>query len=150
MEPLPGSQDQHQWKKDMDAAFSSGTVGDASAVDLQRWSAMLSSTHKDINLNFGDDAAKIIRSLAIGHVQSARAIKDLEETIERLNGTSDKTQRKITILTVIAVFLAFIQAVAAFMTIRDSMSKEFKIHQDTVKNNVDADDKKQQPLQPRE
>jgi len=43
-----------------------------------------------------------------------------------------------------------IQAVAAFVAIRDSMSKEFQIHPDAVKNNVDTNDKKQQPLQPRE
>jgi len=134
----------------MDDAFEHGTAGDASAEDLQRWSAMLSSPHKDINLNLGDDASKIIRSLAISHVQSARAIKDLEVTIERLNSASDKTQRKITFLTVIAVFLAFIQAVAAFMTIRDSFTKESQIHPDPVQNKVDTNDNNRQPLQPRE
>ena len=134
----------------MDAAFFNGTVGDASAEDLQRWSVILSSPDKDINMNLGDDASRIIRGLAISHVQSAKVIKDLEVTIERLNTASDKTQRRITLLTVLAVILAFIQAVAAFMTIRDSMTKEFQIHQDPVKNDVDADDNNQQPLQPRE
>ena len=104
----------------MDAAFSSGTIGSASAVDLQRWSAMLSSTHKNINRNFGDDASRIIRSLAISHVQMANVIRRIDESNRSL-------QRWVIALAIGALLAAGVQAgvALAFYFGHPSVSKSY-------------------------
>ena len=125
----------------MNSAFELGTIENATPEDLQKWSAYLASSNVH-NHPSGSESIRIIRSLAINHVQSSRVTKELEKTIERLNLASDKTQKKITILTIIAVFLAFIQAIAAFITIRDYLTKDPQAPRNHIKEEINSDHNK--------
>ena len=58
---------------------------------------------------------EIVRGITINHIQMARTIRHLEETIERLDADNRRTQRLVIILAVVAVVVGIIQAVAAII-----------------------------------
>jgi hypothetical protein len=57
--------------------------------------------------------SEITRGITINHIQSARVIRKLEETIKRLDDQNARTQRLVIILTYVAVGVGILQLVAA-------------------------------------
>lgn len=99
---------------DLNRAFDSGTIFSASPQDMERFLCALGT------LNIQNDPVRtkaVVRALTINHVQMARTIKELEDTMHRLNAANEKIQSKITILTIVAVIVGVVQAIASVMAI---------------------------------
>lgn len=96
--------------EELNAAFERGCVLDASEQQLREWLQILCTgcvpnekiRHRDIT-----------RGLTINHIQMARTIRGLEETMRQLNLANARTQQRISLLTVVAVLVGTVQAIAA-------------------------------------
>jgi truncated hemoglobin YjbI len=60
---------------------------------------------------------ELLRGMTINHIQMSRVIKDLKDTMQKLNTANERTQRFLLVLTVVAVIVGSIQAFAAVMSI---------------------------------
>ena len=98
----------------LDQAIESGSIVDASPEQLQRWLISLTTGHIP---NQMVHPREIIRGITINHIQMARTIRQLEETIERLDADNRRTQRLVITLTYVAVSVGVIQTVAAILAL---------------------------------
>lgn len=99
---------------EMDLAFRNGKVSSADEEQLQKRLQNLCTGNVP---NGTVRHREIIRGLTINHIQMARTIRALEDTMQRLNSANDKTQSLITKLTWVAVVVGGIQAVAAVISL---------------------------------
>jgi hypothetical protein len=108
------SNDPIKIQSEMNFAFMDGKVANATEEDLQRWLQALCTWNVP---NEGVRHREIIRALTINHIQMARTIRSLEETMRRLNAANVRTQRLLVRLTWMAVLVAVIQAAAAVISL---------------------------------
>ncbi len=99
---------------EMDLAFQRGEVLDASEEQLQRWLQNLCTGPVD---NEKVRHREIIRALTINHVQMARTIRQLDETMRRLNAANERTQKLLVRLTWVAVVVGIISAIATVIAL---------------------------------
>jgi hypothetical protein len=99
---------------EIDKAFESGSIQNATEEQLQRWLQNLSTGNVP---NESIRHRETIRGITINHIQMARTIQQLETTIRRLNTSNDKTQRLIIRLTWVAVIVGVFQAIAAAISL---------------------------------
>jgi hypothetical protein len=59
----------------------------------------------------------LLRGITINHIQMFRTIDDLKATMQALNNANVRTQRLITRLTIVAVIVGAVQALAAVVSI---------------------------------
>lgn len=95
---------------EIDQAFESGTVGDATLEQLGRWVAYMGT---GLIPNDRLYPREIVRGVTLNNILMTRTIRHLEETIERLDARNSHTQRLVVILTIVAVVVAIIQVVVA-------------------------------------
>jgi len=101
------------WTKvhcELDTAFDRNGVGCADEATLQRWLQNLCTGNAP---NETIRHREIIRGLTINHIQMARTIRELENTMRRLNASNDKTQQLIVRLTWLAVIVSAAQVIIA-------------------------------------
>jgi len=60
---------------------------------------------------------EIIRGITINHIQMARTIRKLEDTMRKLNAGNEQTQRLVIRLTWIAIAVGIIQAAAGVIAL---------------------------------
>jgi hypothetical protein len=60
---------------------------------------------------------QLLRGAAVNHIQMARVIADLKDTIQKMNSDNARTQTLVIILAVVAVVVGTIQAVAAVLSL---------------------------------
>jgi hypothetical protein len=60
---------------------------------------------------------ELLRGITINHILMANTIRDLKTTMHNLNASNERTQRFLLVLTVVAVIVGAIQAVAAIVSI---------------------------------
>ena len=104
--------------EELNRAFESGDVFNATAQDHQDYLRRLSAIPPSAHM-YGDKAqtAFVIRALTINHLQMARTIHELEDTMRRLNSANEKTQRLVVRLTWIAVAVGVVQAITAVISL---------------------------------
>lgn len=98
----------------VDLAFRMGEVSKATPEQLEQW---LNALCNGVVPNETVRHREIIRGLTINHVQMARTIRELEDTMRHLNASNDKTQQLVVRLTWVAVAVGLIQAVAAVISL---------------------------------
>src|SRR2546423_5585194 len=94
-------------------AFARGTIFTASDEDLARY---LRGICTGAIPNDYIRHAEIVRGITINHIQMSRVILELETTMRHLSAANDKTQSRITTLTIVAVIVGIVQAVAAVIS----------------------------------
>ena len=99
---------------ELQRAFNSGAVWDAPDEVLREY---LKTLNTEGVPNEMVRHREIIRALTITHIQMARVIKALEDTMQRLNTASDRTQQLVVRLTWVAVFVGAIQAIVAIVSL---------------------------------
>ncbi len=101
------------WTKvhcEMDSAFQRSEVRDATPDQWEQWLQNLCTG------NIPNEAIRhreIVRGITINHLQMAKMICELQDTIQRLNAANNTTQQLVVRLTWIAVVVGTIQAIAA-------------------------------------
>lgn len=101
-------------QSEMELAFRNGQVAAASDEQLQRWLQNLSTGHV---ANEMVRHREIIRGITINHIQMARTIRQIEETMRKLNAGNERTQRLIIRLTWVAVAVGVVQAIAGIIAL---------------------------------
>ena len=99
---------------EMDLAFRQGKTRGATPEQLQEWLDVLCTGHVSNDMV---RHREIIRGLTINHIQMARTIQGLEDTMQRLNAANDRTQQLVVRLTWVAVAVGIIQAIASVISI---------------------------------
>ncbi len=97
---------------DLNRVFDDGSIFKSTPEDLERYLCALGT------LNIQSDSVRtkaIVRALTINHVQMARMIVDVENTMKRLNAANDQTQRLVIRLTWFAVGVGVIQAITGWL-----------------------------------
>lgn len=101
-----------QGHDDLNRVFDTGAIFEATPEDLERYLCALGT------LNIQSDQVRtkaVVRALTINHVQMARTISKLEATIKDLDSANAKTQKLVITLGVIAIALAIVQCLIAFI-----------------------------------
>jgi len=99
---------------DLNRVFDDGSIFKSTPEDLERYLCALGT------LNIESDPVRtkaIVRALTINHVQVARMIVGVENTMKRLNAANDQTQRLVIRLTWVAVAVGLIQAITGVLAI---------------------------------
>ncbi|MBN9690703.1 MAG: hypothetical protein J0M24_10730 [Verrucomicrobia bacterium] len=97
-------------KAEMDLAFETGKVIEAPPEKLAEWLQHLCSASVR---NGGVQPREIIRGLTINHIQMARTIQSVEETMRNLNASNDATQKRVVVLTWVALAVGMVQMLCA-------------------------------------
>ena len=104
-----------QGHDELNKAFDSGTIFEASTEDLQRYLCALAS------LNIQSDQVRtkaVVRALTINHVQMARTIGTFESTIRTLDHANGRTQKLVVTLAIVAIAVAALQCLIALGIIK--------------------------------
>lgn len=101
-------------RSEMDQMFDGGDISKATPEQLERFLRVCCTGNIP---NETVHPREIVRGLTINHVQMARTILRLEETMHRLNAANDQTQRLVVRLTWVAIIVGVVQAVAGVISI---------------------------------
>jgi hypothetical protein len=99
---------------DLNRAFREGTVWDDSDDQLR---THIRTIAEDAIPNTPLAFVEIVRALVINHIQMARVIGELQETITRLNEDNGKVASRVKTLTWVCAICGIIQAFGVFWLI---------------------------------
>lgn len=100
----------HEFEK----ALEDGTAADATDEQLLAWLTALCTgavQNPDVHPRI------IVKGVTVNHIQMARAIRHLEETIKRIDADNRRTQLLIVVLTILTIIVGIDQIVIAVMTL---------------------------------
>jgi len=98
---------------ELNSAFASGAIFDASQDDLKRYLQCLGT----VGIMSAEVRTKaVVRALTINHIQMAATINKLEYTITKLNRENSRVSCRVLILTLVCAVGTAIRGVIAYMT----------------------------------
>ena len=103
---------------ELEQAIKTGDIVNATPEQLQRW---LISVCTGYIPNHMVHPREIVRGITINHIQMAQTIRQLEDTIERLNTENKRTQWLVILLAVITLSVGIVQVIVSVLALLETV-----------------------------